>query len=84
MRVNCDELFETCVRMAVEIHGAKTGMFPGPDTGVIKVAAVPAEFIINVDSFFCCVGGLMMSVACSCLMFSMEVFRQGCKNKVCV
>ena len=41
--VNCDELLETCVRMADEIHGARTGMFPGPDTGVIRVAAVPAE-----------------------------------------
>ena len=84
MRVNWGELLETWVRIAEVMQGASTGKVPGPETGVIRVAAVPAELIINVDSFFCCCGWLMIRVVCSCLMFSMEVFKQGCRNRVWV
>ena len=56
MSVNCWELFDTWVRMVEVMQGANTGRVPGPETGVIRVAAVPAELIIKVDSFFCCCG----------------------------
>ena len=58
------------------MQGARRGV---ADTGVMRVAAVPAELMISVGSGLGGGGGLMIRVDCSCLTLSVGA---GCRNRV--
>ena len=58
------------------MQGASRGV---ADTGVMRVAAVPSELMISVDSGLGGGGGLMIRVGCSCLTLSIGA---GCRKRV--